>query len=626
MTSPPRIRITTDGNPKHVTLQRTDGVPDSFWLRARGEFGPLGRVNRGSITLPAERFLLHRYILRAVCQQHSVGIDLDPATLELLQAAEHDRAQLAEILRDPPLLDEGDVLARLDGSRFRRTLTGFQRRDLRRLLALPHGANFSVPGAGKTTATYAIYEAERQQGRVDQMLVVGPLSSFEAWELEAEECFNPVPLVARHDNDRLGSEIEVLLVGYQRLMYHYDAISRWVARGRTHVVLDEAHRMKKGRHGAWGAACLDLAYVATRRDILTGTPAPQSPGDLETLLDFLWPTQGSRLVPDIAHRINPPAQLTHEIARDIKPLFVRTSKRDMALPPVIHHPEKVKLTGLHRDIYDAIKNRYAGEFKVDRRGKINLVSMGQVVMYLLEAATNPALLVTGSSRYDPIPFRHPPLEIPKGSDLYELLQDYASYEVPAKLVRLAQMVTANAEQGNKTLVWTNFVRNLVTLRRDLAALEPAMIHGGIPPTGPDGDTTRETELDRFRNDRNSWVLLANPASIGEGLSLHRSCHHAIYLDRTFNAGQYLQSVDRIHRLGLPADQDTHITSLMTENTIDEIVDKRVRVKAETLGRLLDDPDITTMALPDEEDYGPAIDTQQDLVALLSHLRGEPDGL
>ena len=30
-------------------------------------------------------------------------------------------------------------------------------------------------------------------------------------------------------------------------------------------------------------------------------------------------------------------------------------------------------------------------------------------------------------------------------------------------------------------------------------------------------------------------------------------------------------------------------------------------KAERLGDMLNDPDIVTMALPDDEDYGPAID-------------------
>ena len=44
------------------------------------------------------------------------------------------------------------------------------------------------------------------------------------------------------------------------------------------------------------------------------------------------------------------------------------------------------------------------------------------------------------------------------------------------------------------------------------------------------------------------VLVANPAAAAESISLHEHCNHALYLDRTYNAGQFLQSQDRIHRL------------------------------------------------------------------------------
>lgn len=158
----------------------------------------------------------------------------------------------------------------------------------------------------------------------------------------------------------------------------------------------------------------------------------------------------------------------------------------------------------------------------------------------------------------------------------------------------------------------------------LRRYRPAMIHGGVPSelTQPAAPETRESHLAQFRHDPQCMVLLANPAATGEGVSLHDVCHDAIYLERTFNAGQYLQSVDRIHRLGLAPDQETRITLLLTSGTVDDVVDRRVRDKAERLGSMLDDRGIVTMSLPDEEDYGPAIDDEEDLVALFAHLRGE----
>ena len=158
----------------------------------------------------------------------------------------------------------------------------------------------------------------------------------------------------------------------------------------------------------------------------------------------------------------------------------------------------------------------------------------------------------------------------------------------------------------------------------MPGLEPALIHGGIPHDDPGAPRSRVRELARFRHDADCHVLLANPAALGEGVSLHDVCRDAIYVDRTFNAGQYLQSVDRIHRLGLNPGDEIRITLLLSAATIDEIVDARVREKAMRLAAILDDPDLTTFALPDEEEYGLVVDTAEDIAQLFAHLRGDRD--
>ena len=70
--------------------------------------------------------------------------------------------------------------------------------------------------------------------------------------------------------------------------------------------------------------------------------------------------------------------------------------------------------------------------------------------------------------------------------------------------------------------------------------------------------TREGRLRRFHEDDGCHVLVANPAAAGEGIDLHTVCHHAIYADRSYVSTHYIQSIDRIHRLGLPPDVETHI--------------------------------------------------------------------
>jgi len=622
------LRLELRGSPPLVAATRNEGVSDAFWLELISEWGSDGSHPGRVIELRIETFLSRLVWLAPACRRHGVSLDWTEALIARVEQSRRERSELDVVLDGEPALDGDAVNARLRGSRFDtegRALRPFQLRDVGKLLSMGHGANFSVPGTGKTTAAYATYEAERHAGRVQRLLGVAPLSAFDAWRNEGEACFNAgqVPDIGFVTNE-VPAGTEVALVNYHRLTSNYAVLADWVAERPTMVLLDEAHRMKRGWDGQWGSACLNLAFLAERRDILTGTPAPQGPADLLALLDFVWPGQARRILPRSALETPPPPSIGRIIGERVRPLFVRTRKSELGLLEPQISVVQVEPDRLQMAIYDSLRDQYAGELNVSIGDRVQLAQFGDIVMYLLEAATNPHLLSAGSAAEDTLTFRHPPLEIPSGSRLWELLQQYNQYETPTKFRTLAQMVADNAAGGRKTLVWSNFVRNLLALRRMFGAFEPALIYGAIPSesSSPEADLTRETELDRFRNDPNCMVLLANPASMSEGVSLHMTCHDAIYLERTFNAGQYLQSLDRIHRLGLAPDVETRVSLLVANGTIDEVVDSRVRLKAGRLGEMLEDPDLETMALPDDEDYGPAIDTHDDLVALFAHLRGE----
>ncbi len=624
------LHVRLVGSPPVVELERDTHVPDDFWFSLPGRLAPgLNPSRSGCLTqVPIESLLSARRWLSDACTTYDVGLSFDERATTLLERAQQERRAVdghlwhsAGPALDRVVVPPGVDPTTLTGSRFTRRLRSFQTRDLGKLLSLEHGANFSVPGAGKTAVAYAVYESERLAGRVDRLLIVAPLSAFEAWETEALRCFDAPPAICRFA-DRVPHGVEIVLVNYQRLHGYARQLGDWLLGGAGHLVLDEAHRMKRGRSGQWGSACLDLAHVAVRRDILTGTPAPQGPQDFIALVDFVWPEQASRILPAAALQTDPPDDAMADVSTAIKPLFVRTTKSELELERPLLHVEPVTMKPLQTDIYDALCNRYAGLFDLSRTDQSMLAAMGEVTMYLLEAATNPRLLARRAQGEDPVALRYPSLAIPPGSPLSTLIARYTDHELAPKFEKLALLVEQNAAAGRKTLVWSNFIGNLLDLERLLARHQPALIYGAIPSAAPDADLgvrTRESELDRFRNDDRCRVLLANPAAMAEGVSLHDVCHDAIYLERTFNAGQYLQSLDRIHRLGLEPGVDTRVTFLVSLGSIDETVDRRVGLKARRLGDMLDDPDLVTMALPDEDDYGEIIEDVADLRALFEHL-------
>ncbi len=617
------LRVGLTGSPPRAQFSRDAEVPDELWNALARNIAPgVRQVDDRHVSVPVERLIASRQWLAEALRTYGSGFDPTNAIIALLARHDAEYDEVGRALELDPAPADGDELLR--ESRFIRPLRAFQQRDLARLLALSHGANFSVPGAGKTTVAYALYEAERQRRGIERLLVIAPLSAFDAWITEAEECFDPAP-VLRVLQNRARAGTEILLVNYQKLgAARFGAIAEWVAAAPCHLILDEAHRMKRGRDGEWGAACLDLAHLAVRRDILTGTPAPQHPSDFVALLNFLWPQQATRILPAGARQQAPTNTTMQQVSQRLRPLHARTRKHELGLLPPDLHVELTDMKDIQAEIYTALRTRMARALRAGGRDQVTLARMGAVTMYMLQAASNPALLATALGAPGTPAVQWPLEPIPPDSELGELIRDYSRRETPSKFDKLATLVAANAADGRKTLVWSNFVDNLTELTEHvLAPYEPAMIRGDVPAeTTRPGERSRATELRRFRTDENCSVLVANPAAMSEGVSLHQECHDAVYLDRTFNAGHYLQSLDRIHRLGLAEDVVTRMTFLVSVGTIDETVDQRLRIKAERLSQMLDDEDLVAMALPDEEEgYGEVIDPD-DLEVLFGHLRDD----
>jgi hypothetical protein len=612
-----------------VVVNRSDGSNSGAWARLleafnRGVIG--GSPTRANVR--ADVFMAEVEVLREVRMLFSEHVEFGPTlTLQIRKLAADRRAREASAIDHGPA-DTGPLQDELMAAGFVRKLKAFQLQNLITLLRLPHGADFSVPGAGKTTVALASYAINRYRGQIQRMLLIGPIAAFEAWKVDSRACFATPPNITVHGGPEtvIPNDTDIVLTNYNRVANDYDRIRNFVANGQTMVVLDEAHRVKRGADGVHGRAVLDLAYAAHRRDVLTGTPAPQGAYDLIALMRFLYPGQDTQILPASAYREKHgrEAKVLTETQKAISRYFVRTTKSQLRLPPTTFDVVRQPMGPIQHAIYEALLGRYRGGFALHPNNRRELDRIGRIVMYLLEAATNPMLLTAGSDKADDTEFQHPPLEVQGNEPLMDLLKSYHLHETPWKYLKVEQIVSVAAARGEKVLVWSSFVRNLKTLSSHLKNYQPAMIHGGVPSedgTGS-GAVTRESELNRFRKDPACVVLLANPAACGEGISLHYECHHAVYLDRTFNAGQFLQSQDRIHRLGLAENVITRFTLLQSKDSIDDSVTRRLEDKVRALSLLMDDPGLVLVSLPepDEGHAGPPA-FADDMQAVLTHIDG-----
>jgi len=197
-------------------------------------------------------------------------------------------------------------------------------------------------------------------------------------------------------------------------------------------------------------------------------------------------------------------------------------------------------------------------------------------MLLLQAATDPTAVLDVDGQLHMIGER-------ADLGLEELIRDLPANFIPTKLVRTVQLVDEHQKGGTKVVLWSCFRHHIDQLRLLLSPYEPAVIDGGVPVDDPQASTDRKRELTRFRTDPNCTVLVATPHTLSEGVSLHHTTTHQIHLDRTFNAGMFLQSLDRTHRLGLPPEANCTATYLVAErgdrsDTVDMVVVSRLKLK------------------------------------------------
>src|SRR5690606_28574240 len=124
-----------------------------------------------------------------------------------------------------------------------------------------------------------------------------------------------------------------------------------------------------------------------------------------------------------------------------------------------------------------------------------------------------------------------------------------------------------------------FVKTMHKIKNTLEAkgISVNLVYGGTPKE------ERVTLINEFR-DGDISVMISNPNTLGESISLHQTVHDAVYFEFNFNLTFMLQSRDRIHRLGLKENQYTRYYYLMSEGNrahggfIDEAVYKRLKEK------------------------------------------------
>jgi SNF2 family DNA or RNA helicase len=530
---------------------------------------------------------------------------------------------------------------------FKRKLLPYQKKSVAHLLAIGNGANFSVPGSGKTTIAYAAISKWLDDGIVKKIFVIGPTSSFVPWEEEFEGCFGRQPRSIRLRGDivkelpNLGHSYELFLMHYATAMNRIMEIQEFLSNYDTVLIIDESHWIKNPDLRRYASTALNISPFAKRRIVLTGTPMPNDARDLWTQLTFLWP-EFYPLGNLNQYKDYVKKRGIGKYKDAITPLFERITKTALGLPHPTFPKYEVDLGPIQREIYDIIAAKTLQEINeanIRDQAKMQKFRMAKMIR-LLQTASNPSMLVERSHEFDVNSERfgeqlkeqfglaEHKIKISgiKDSKIYDKVLNYSTMEIPSKLVKAWEIAQDLMKRGEKVIIWSAFKLNMYVFQNQLFKdQKPILINGDISKD-PDDDVNRDKLIREFKNDPNPRVLIATAASLGESVSLHQTiigdkvCSHAIYLDRNYNGAQFMQSMDRIHRIGMLEDTKVQYHIIIAKNTIDVKIDQRLWEKNEDMHSALNSADLEPL-----EYDGKVIDIMgsefdKDYNSLVEHLR------
>jgi len=486
-----------------------------------------------------------------------------------------------------------------------------------------NSCNFAVPGAGKTSIVYGAYAYLKSLSKdnpkyVNKLLVIGPLSSFAPWEKEYKECFNKEVSSQRMSGDTTISRgekeqhlysakpKELTLISHAGVPLLETEIIDFLKSNKVMVVVDEAHRIKNA-NGIWGNSVVEISKEATSRVILTGTPVPNGYEDIFNLYRFLYPFKYKDILQIHYDQLKEMTKnsLSYDDIRiqrfieNISPYFIRIKKKDLKdrLPlEVTETIVEVEMDEHQREIYDFIEEKYIKSFQKDSSAGVKDFLNKAKLIRLRQASTNPSLLIKpiqNSLEYlgEDV---DPNIKYTEANDLniddvemFKKILNYEQLSIPHKFVKIKEVLEKNIFiNKGKAIIWTIFIENAKQLQKYLSKqdIPSKLLIGEVP------QEERENIIDKFNNPDNLefQVVIANPFAVAESISLHKGCHNAIYLERDYNASNFLQSKDRIHRVGLEKDTVTNYYYIVSKDSIDTVINNRLHTKIERMEKIIDE--------------------------------------
>lgn len=454
-------------------------------------------------------------------------------------------------------------------------------------------------GLGKTLSVLACIDLLLKDKQIEFSLIVCPNSLTRNWINESTNFLPDRKFVLLPDGQKerarlfrqLESEIvtcDALVVNYEKLRAAdiQQGLSSFIKNKKSLLCFDESQKVKNPKSVTF-QSLRKISSLFSRRIALSGTPAPRDITDIwaqVTLLDqgqrfgnsyYKWLNQIAELgtkYSDYAVKRFKPFAVEETVSRVHEILLRRRKEEVLDLPEKTFSTRFCQMEGEQYKRYQQLCKELLVKLK-SAAGKDMLRIIDNILEEYLRAvqiASNPRLL-------DP---------------------DFKG--VPTKFRELDDIISEIViERREKIVIWTNYLTNISELAERYKDLGSAAFSGLVSARD------RNKIVNNFQTDPKLKILLAVPAAGGVGITL-TAAQTAVYLDKTWNAEHWLQSVDRIHRIG-----QTGTVNIISLNAckVDELIEKNLAKKSRIQSKLLgdNDTDRDDQLYPDYQELVDALD-------------------
>lgn len=441
-------------------------------------------------------------------------------------------------------------------------------------------------GLGKTIQFIAYLLHRKEKGKMNSpMLLICPTSVLGNWQKEIERFADGVKLYLHYgsgrvkgdDFQRAVADCDLVITSYALALLDKEELStlQWSA-----ICLDEAQNIKNP-HGKQSSAIRGLN--SDHRIAMTGTPVENRLTELWSIFDFTnagYLGSLSQFQKRYANPIEEAGDLaaTERLQRLIRPFLLRRVKTDptiqLDLPDKNETNVYVTLTAEQGVLYEQVLQ--------DMLETIDLLSPMERRGIILASLTKLKRICDHPALY----LREEGTALSQSGKRSAMLEAEGLKQRSNKLQRLVEMVREVLEEGDRCLIFTQYVEMGKILSRVLeqeCGHSVQFLHGGISKEQRDCMVERFQDRSLSENQQQSIFVLSLKAG-GIGLNL-TAASHVFHFDRWWNPAVENQATDRAYRIGQTKDVQVHkLVALGTlEERIDEMIERKRQLSQQIIG-------------------------------------------